>query len=139
LAEQCDILIMNAYIRSYPHDRRFNIAVSEGKIVYIGDSRPCRASIEIDAEGNLVTESLANPHIHLCKVYTIDLVGDEVLMRDQSGMMEDSLLAIEIASRVKDIYKEDWIYRNARRAIAEIIKYGVLHVRHSSIRIARLD
>jgi cytosine deaminase len=43
--------------------------------------------------------------------------------------MEDSLLAIKIASRVKDIYKEDWIYRNARRAIAEMIRYGVLHVR----------
>jgi cytosine deaminase len=27
------------------------------------------------------------------------------------------------------IYKEDWIYRNARNAIAEMIKYGVLHVR----------
>jgi cytosine deaminase len=55
--------------------------------------------------------------------------GDEVLMRDQSGIMEDSLLAIKIASHVKDIYKEDWIYRTARKAIAEMIRYGVLHVR----------
>lgn len=129
MTEQCDILVMNARIRGYPHDRMFNIAVSEGKIVYIGETRPCRASIEIDAEGNLVTESLGNPHIHLCKVYTLDLVGDEALRRYQSNMMEDSLLAIEVASRVKDIYKEDWIYRNARRAIAEMIRYGVLHVR----------
>ncbi|MEM1610787.1 MAG: amidohydrolase family protein [Sulfolobales archaeon] len=129
MTEQCDILIKNARIRGYPSDKMFNIAVSGDKIIYIGETIPCRASIEIDARGNLVTESLANPHIHLCKVYTLDFVGDEALKRYQSNMMEDSLLAIEIASRVKERYREDWIYRNARRAIAEMIRYGVLHVR----------
>ena len=33
----------------------------------------------IDAKGKLVTESFVNGHLHLCKVYTLEMAGQDAL------------------------------------------------------------
>ncbi|GBC72165.1 Cytosine deaminase [Candidatus Calditenuaceae archaeon HR02] len=43
--------------------------------------------------------------------------------------MENSAKAIEYASRLKERYREDWIYANARRAVYECAGHGVTHMR----------
>jgi cytosine deaminase len=76
-----------------------------------------------------VTESFVNPHLHLCKVYTLQMM-DEDALRDYHGAdMGKAMTAIELAARVKESYDEKWIIRNVRRAIAQAALYGCTHVR----------
>ena len=61
-----DILIKNAKTRKEP--TLVNIGIENGKIKAIGQDLPSEAKQIIDAEGNLVTESFVNGHLHLDKV-----------------------------------------------------------------------
>ena len=71
-----DICIRNARLR---HDSSVpvDITIADGLIAGIGPSLDAAAREEIDAGGNLVTESFVNPHLHLCKVYTLFMTDDE--------------------------------------------------------------
>jgi cytosine deaminase len=44
-------------------------------------------AIEVDAAGNLVTESFVNTHLHLDKVFTLHRLGDAALAEYQRGDM----------------------------------------------------
>ena len=44
---------------------------------------PLTGGTEVDAAGGLVTESFANGHMHLDKVYTLDRIGDAALTADE--------------------------------------------------------
>lgn len=83
---------------------------------------------EIDAGGGLVSPAFVDAHLHLCKVYTLPLLGDQALRRYTSGGMGQAMNAIELAAAVKSRYEEGWIYENARRALLEGLRHGVLHV-----------
>ena len=61
-----DILIRRARLRERPQ-KPFDIGVTSGRISVIQESTTLDAKTEIDARGNLVTESFVNPHLHLCK------------------------------------------------------------------------
>jgi len=61
-----DILIRRARLRERPR-KLVDIGIASGRISVIQESSTLKAKTEIDAQGNLVTESFVNPHIHLCK------------------------------------------------------------------------
>jgi cytosine deaminase len=88
-----------------------------------------KAANEIDARGNLVTESYVNPHLHLCKVWTLPMMEEEALKSYQGEAMGKAMAGVELASKVKEKYAESWIVENARRAAALAAVYGNLHIR----------
>lgn len=64
------------------------------------------AEAKIDAQGNLMTESFANSHFHLCKVYTLQMIDEEALRDDHGADMGKAMTVIELTARVKEKYDE---------------------------------
>ncbi len=124
-ADGYDLVVANATLRG--RTGRYWIGMRGARIEAVED-RPLRGSVEVDAEGALVTESYVNGHMHLCKVYTLDRVGDAALEAYTGSGMGAAMTSIELASAVKDSYDEKWIEPNARRAVLEAVRHGVRHV-----------
>ena len=125
---QYEILIRNARLRQTP-EKRTSIAIKQGKIVSIDEQIDGHAELEIDAKGMLVSESFVNAHLHLCKVYTLQMM-DEAALKDYHGDgMGKAMSAIELARGVKEKYDRSWILPNVRKALAQAILYGCTHVR----------
>lgn len=123
-----DLCIRRARLR-HKGDELFDIAIDEGRITDIGKALAVRGKDEIDAEGSLVTESFVNPHLHLCKVWTLPMLGDGALTAYHGSDMGKALAAIDLASAVKANYDASWITRNARKAVALAALHGNLHIR----------
>ncbi len=123
-----DIVIRRARLRGHG-DRLAEIGIKDGRIAAIGERLGGKGGTEIDAGGNLVTESFVNPHLHLCKVWTLPMMEEEALKAYQGDNMSKALAGIELASRIKEKYAESWIVENARRAVALAALYGCLHIR----------
>jgi len=123
-----DILIKKAKTRS-SGEKCVNISIKDGRIQSMGGNVTDEAELIIDAKGKLVTESFVNGHLHLCKVYTLEKVGEEALVTYQAGAMGKAMTAIELASKVKESYDEKWIIDNVRKAVRLAIKYGNTHIR----------
>ncbi len=122
-----DILIRNARLRGTPAPT--NIAIRSGRIDAIGEGIAGDARVEIDAQDRLVTESFVNPHLHLDKVYTRQMLDEESLRAYHRGSMERAAEAIELASRVKARYDRSWIIENVRKAVREAVRFGTTHIR----------
>lgn len=122
-----DILIKNAKTRN--QDELVDIAISEGKITAIEKNIAGEASKVIDAEGNLVTESFVNGHLHLDKVYTLQMAGQEALKEYNGANMGGAMTSIERAADFKAAYDESWIIDNVRKACDLAVKYGNTHIR----------
>ncbi|MBC7323096.1 MAG: amidohydrolase family protein [Acetomicrobium sp.] len=122
-----DILIKNARTRNYSDI--VDIGIQNGKIVKIGSNLGNDAVEMLNANGELVTESFVNGHLHLCKVYTLSMIGDEALKQYQGSSMGGAMTAIELAARVKEKYDEKWIIDNVRKACMRAIQYGNTHIR----------
>ncbi|MEM2902496.1 MAG: amidohydrolase family protein [Candidatus Bathyarchaeia archaeon] len=127
MTKEFDMVIKNARTRIYP-EKLVNIGIKNGIIDEISD-KDDKGIIELDAKGNLVTESFINPHLHMCKVYTFQMIGEEALKLYQTPKMGTAIDAIEHASIVKEKYHESWIYENAKKAIMLGLKHGVSHFR----------
>jgi len=128
VANELDLLIRNARLRTHGADL-MSIGIRAGRIELV-ESRPSLpAAREIDAAGNLVTESFVNPHLHLDKVYTLPRLDDRALTEYQKGTMGAAMTAIELASRVKQDYDVAWIVPNVRRAVAKAARHGCTHIR----------
>jgi cytosine deaminase len=123
-----DIRIINARTRTFG-GKQLQIGIADGKITEIAEKVDGDAGTEIDAGGNLVTESFVNGHLHLDKVYTLEMVGQDALGSYHGEGMGGAMTAIEQASRVKDNYDESWIIENVRRACKLAVKYGNTHIR----------
>ncbi|HEX7433655.1 MAG TPA: amidohydrolase family protein [Anaerolineaceae bacterium] len=123
-----DILIKHARLRHFP-DELMDISISGGKINTLSGTIVGQAQTEIDARGMLVTESFVNPHIHLCKVYTAQMLDEQALKDYHGAGMGKAMSAIELATRVKDTYAEAWIIKNVRKAVAQAALYGCTHLR----------
>ena len=123
-----DLLVRNARLRAAP-DRLSAIAIAGGRIAAIGPDISPEAQTVIDAGGSLVTESFVNPHLHLCKVWTLPMMQEAALKDYHGAGMGKAMTAIELASAIKENYAEDWIAANARRAVALAAAYGNLHIR----------
>ena len=73
-----DILIENAKTRKTGKEQ-VSIGILDGKIAAIGKDLAKEAKQVIDAKGGLVTESFVNGHLHLCKVFTLEMAGQAAL------------------------------------------------------------
>jgi cytosine deaminase len=122
-----DIIIRNARLRDRPAPA--DIGIEGGRVVALGSDIGSVGAREIDAGGMLVTESFANPHLHLCKVYTLDRMDELALTDYHGGQMGKAMNAIELAARVKADYDEEWIVPNARKAVALAALHGNTHIR----------
>lgn len=125
-----DVLIRNAKLRDRPEEL-YDIGVADAKIASVEKEIKGQADKVIDADGNLVTESFVNTHLHLCKVYTLMMMDDEAMKSYQSldKTMGKAMTGIELAMRVKEKYDEKWILENVRKAVALAAHYGNTHIR----------
>lgn len=123
-----DILITNTRTRKTGRDT-VCIGIQDGKITGIGPSLHAEAKQTIDVAGGLVTESFVNGHLHLCKVYTLEMAGQGALGEYHAGGMGGAMTAIERAADFKDAYDESWILPNVRRACDLALKHGNTHIR----------
>ena len=123
-----DIVVRRARLRGGSKALQ-DIAIAGGRIAALGSRVEGAAAAEIDARGGLATESFVNPHLHLCKAYTLFMTDDEAARAYHAAGMRGALSAIELAARVKAKYDERWIIGNARRALALAALYGTTHVR----------
>jgi cytosine deaminase len=123
------ILITNAQMRNRPLGELVALHIEDGRIAAIEAKLKVKADHEIDAGGNLVTESFVNAHLHLDKVYTLDRMDELALQSYQAEGMGKAMNAIELASRVKEEYDETWILPNVRKALALAAHNGNTHIR----------
>jgi cytosine deaminase len=123
-----DILIKRAQLRDRP-GKLVDIGIASGQITAIEEKIAVEARTEIDAQGNLVTESFVDPHLHTCKVYTLQMMDEEALKAYRGADMGKAMTAIELAARVKEKYDESWIIENVRKAITEAAQFGNTHIR----------
>jgi cytosine deaminase len=122
-----ELIIRQAKTKS--QETLVDIGLENGQIKEIAPTISATAKTEIDAGGQLVTESFANPHLHLCKVYTLQMIDEEALKDYHGEGMGKAMTAIELAARVKARYDQSWIIRNVRRAVAQAAIYGNTHIR----------
>jgi cytosine deaminase len=123
-----DLIVRNGVLRS-DVKAKVDIAVKDGKIAEVAPSIAGKAAVELDAEGNLVTESFVNTHLHLCKVYTLMMMDEAALKDYHAADMGKAMTAIEAAMKVKENYDEKWIIKNVRKAVALAGRYGCTHIR----------
>ena len=122
-----DILIKNAKTRK--RAELVSIAIQDGKIAAIEKDLAADAKQIIDAKGGLVTESFVNGHLHLDKVYTLQMAGEDALKSYTGEGMGGAMTGIEQAANFKAAYDESWIIPNVRKACDLAIKYGNTHIR----------
>lgn len=127
MPNQFDILIKNAKLRG--SESLTDIGIADGKIQKVEQGLGGGAGVTVDAEANLVTESFVNPHLHLCKVYTLQMMDEDALTAYQGEGMGKAMTAIELAARVKEKYDESWIIENVRKAVAQAARFGNTHIR----------
>jgi cytosine deaminase len=123
-----DLLIRNARL-SGRGDALSDIAISDGVIVEVGPTINVSPGVAVDAKGNLVTPSYVNPHLHLCKVWTLPMMSEAAIEAYHANGMSEAAKAINLAAAVKANYDASWIIPNARRAIALAALHGNLHIR----------
>lgn len=122
-----EIVIQRAQLRG--QSVLTDIGIAQGKILALEEHLEAVADVTIDAQGNLVTESFVNPHLHLCKVYTRQMMDDEALTGYHTEGMGKAMTTIELAARVKEKYAEEWIIKNVRRALVQAVIHGNTHIR----------
>ena len=128
MPNQFDILIKRARSRGKP-DSLIDIGIAGGRILALEENLAGDTAMLIDAQENLVTESFVNPHLHLCKVYTRQMMDEEALTDYHAEGMGKAMTTIELAARIKEKYDEAWIIRNVRKAVAQAAIYGNTHIR----------
>jgi cytosine deaminase len=82
----------------------------------------------VEAGGGLVTVPFVDAHLHLDKVRTLPLIGDEALRAYTAAGMADSARSIDLASAVKRHYTVERLLPNVRQAVADGLVHGVLTV-----------
>lgn len=127
MSQSFDILIRRARLRN--QSQLADIGIQGGKITALAEYLTGDSELAIDAAGNLVTESFVNPHLHLCKVYTRQMMDEEQLTGYHGDGMGKAMTTIELAARVKEKYAEEWIIRNVRRAVTQAAIHGNTHIR----------
>src|SRR5688572_21620145 len=77
MPEHFDILIRQAQVRD--SSQAVDIGIAAGRVTALASKLDNESELTIDARGCLVTPSFINPHLHLCKVYTRQMMDDEAL------------------------------------------------------------
>jgi len=94
----------------------------------VGATPPPLGAVLVPADGGLVTEPFVDAHLHLDKVRTLPLIGDAALEAYTAAGMAGSARGIDLARAVKEHYRVDTLLPNIRRALADGLRFGVLHV-----------
>jgi cytosine deaminase len=128
MGKDFDLIIRHAALRNQPAGL-VDIGIRNGRIAAIAEKIAEGGLTVLDASGNLVTESFVNPHLHLCKVYTLQMMDEQALKDYHGADMGKAMSAIELAARVKEQYDERWIIKNVRKAVAQAALYGCTHLR----------
>jgi cytosine deaminase len=123
-----DIIVRNARLLGRG-DVLADIAISDGVILEVGECLGIDARLTADAKGNLVTPAYVNPHLHLCKVWTLPMMSEAAIEAYHGAGMSAAAKAIDLAAAVKANYDSSWIIPNARRAVALAALHGNLHIR----------
>ena len=123
-----DLIIRNALTRKSGNDL-VDIAIKNGIIEKIATKVDEKGNEELDARGNLVTESFVNGHLHLDKVYTLDRAGQKAIEEYNNSGMSNALSSIASAAEFKSEYDEKWIIENVRKALDLAVKFGNTHIR----------
>lgn len=121
------MIIKNAKLRK--KEGLYDIVIDGGKIVAIEQGTTASADTVIDAAGSLVTESFVNGHLHLDKVYTLTMAGEDALKSYTGSNMGGAMTSIEQAANFKAKYDESWIIPNVRKVCDLAIRYGNTHIR----------
>jgi cytosine deaminase len=122
-----DLTITGATLRERPKGR-WHLGMRDGLIAAISPA-PLDGSASVDAAGGLVTTPFASAHMHLCKVHTLSMLGEEALRRYSEQGMGDTIGAIRLAAAVKDRYDAEWIVPNVRAAIKQAVANGTTAMR----------
>lgn len=122
-----DLVIRKCALRN--KEGHYDIGIKDGKISKIGKKIKEKGKTEINAGGNLVTESFCNAHLHLCKVYTLPMMDELALESYHGEGMGSAMTAIELAARVKEKYDVKWILPNVRNTLRLAALNGNTHIR----------
>jgi cytosine/creatinine deaminase len=128
MTDRYEVLVQNARLRQQNHGT-VDIGITGGRIAEIAARLDGEAAVRINAEGSLVTESFVNPHLHLCKVYTLEKLNDEALRAYHGDGMGSAMHAIELAARVKEQMNCESMLINLRKAVSQAAIYGCTHIR----------
>jgi len=128
MTSQLDICIRNVRLRNSGNES-LDIGVQNGVISMVEPKIQVQAQHEIEAGGSLATPPFANPHLHLCKVYTLPMMDEEALSYYHGPDMGKAMNAVEVAAKIKYKYDRSWIIQNARKALALAALHGMLYVR----------
>src|SRR4051794_14891382 len=114
-----DLILRRARIegREDLHD----VAVAAGRIVEVAPRVAAEAEVELDAEGRLASPALVEPHIHLDKVLTWDL-----LPPNRSGTLAE---AIELLHRTKAAASVEQVAERAGVVIRQAVLAGATTIR----------
>jgi cytosine deaminase len=122
------LTILEGRLRNRPE--LFDVEIVDGLIDSIAPAgTESTQGQPIEAQGNLVTESFVNTHLHLDKVFTLSSLGDAALADYQSGEMGSAMGAIEKAAEVKRGQDRDAMLKAGRRALSMAAYYGNTHIR----------
>jgi cytosine deaminase len=121
------LIIKNAKLRK--KEGLFDIGITDGTITAVEPKLNGPAEQIIDAKGGLVTESYVNGHLHLDKVYTLQMAGEAALKEYNGEGMGGAMTSIERAADFKSAYDESWIIPNVRKACDLAVKYGNSYIR----------
>lgn len=99
-----DILIKNGIIVTMDNQRRilknFSVAISEGRIVEIGEKIKGEANVVIDASKKIVMPGLINTHTHLAMTLFRGIADDVPLMK----WLQEVIWPIESKLEAKHVY-----------------------------------
>src|SRR5947209_6562615 len=121
-----DLIIRNASLRN---GSRADITIDGSSFAEIGESISGDARQEIDAGGNLVTESYVVGQLHLDKVFTGPWVDFSATSNYTTSDMGGAMTAIELAAAVKARYTVEDVAERAEQALIEAERAGVSHMR----------
>jgi len=128
MTDPSSLTVRSARLRS--RSGLFDIVIRNGSITGIVPSSQAGSDdVDVDAAGNLVTESFVNAHLHLDKVFTLQSLGDAALADYQGGDMGKAMSAIETAAAVKESQDPAAMLAAGRRALAMAAYYGNTHIR----------
>ena len=123
-----EVLVKRAHLRGRG-ESAFDLGIALGRIQAIEPSLAGKSDTIVEADGNLVTESFINPHLHLDKVFTLAMLDDQAMQDYHGDSMGKAMTAIERAAKVKENYDRGWIIDNVRRALRWAAKNGNSHLR----------
>jgi len=114
-----NLLIKDAKLRN--KEGVVDILVSNGKIVSIEKELKLNTDEVFDAQGNLVTPTFVDTHLHIDKAYTASY--------GRSSKEETLEESIKIMHDIKRNYTVEDVQERAERAIKESVKFGAAKIR----------